>query len=80
MFKMMIVGNHILLVFQNIMDNVEGQTGPYHQMGVIIENDENEEINSDVEDTTEALEKIPETVISPQMNTEVEVSCGLCMR
>ena len=66
-----------VVVLQNGVDVVEGETGSYSETGVTCGVDGTEEVSIKVEDATDIRDEIPEAVMFPPIKTELEVRlCG----
>ena len=62
-----------LVVLQNCMGFVEGETGSCSETCVTCDVDGTEEVSVNVEETTDIKDKIPEALIFPPNKTEQEV-------
>ena len=68
-----------VVVLQNCMDSVEGETGSCSETCVMCDADGTEEVGIKVEETTDTRGEIPRAITFPEIKTEREVRlCGFC--
>jgi len=62
-----------VVVLQNGMEVVEGESGSYSETDVTCDVEGTEEASIKIEDTTDTKDKFQESIIFPPLKTELEV-------
>ena len=68
-----------MVLLQNCMGFVEGETGCCVETCVECDDDGTEEVSNEVEEAVDIKNEIPEAILVPTIKTEQEVRlCGVC--
>jgi hypothetical protein len=69
-----------VVLLQDSMSFVEGETGSCTETGVECDDDRNEEVSIKVEEAVDIEDEIPEPISFSPIKAEQQVSCGLDVR